>query len=125
MESLMYQIDFYEDENGYSDIEEFIHHLDNSNQKQDHQILTKLTYQLDLLSQLGNKMHEPQAKFLKGYRYPLMELRPLPERFFYAGWSKNRFVILSHYTKKQNKTDPHEIEKALNRLDDWISRKDN
>lgn len=81
----MYQIDFYEDKTGYSDVEEFIEHLDESNQKQDHQILTKLTYQLELLSQLGNRMHEPQAKFLKDYRHPLMELRPMPERFFLVG----------------------------------------
>lgn len=119
----MYQIDFYEDSTGYSDVEEFINHFDQSKQKQDHQILTKLTYQLELLSQLGNQMHEPQAKFLKGYRHPLMELRPMPERFFYAGWAQNRFVILSHYKKKQDKTDPREIEKALTRLDDWLNRK--
>lgn len=120
----MYDIDFYEDKSGYSDVADFINFLDQSNQKQDLQILKKLTYQLELLSQLGNKMHEPQAKFIKGYRHPLMELRPMPERFFYAGWSKNRFVILSHYTKKQNKTDPREIEKALDRLDDWLKRKE-
>lgn len=119
----MYQIDFYEDKNGISDVTEFIEYLDQSTQKQDHQILTKLTYQLELLSQLGNMMHEPQAKFLKGYRHPLMELRPMPERFFYASWDRNRFVILSHYKKKQNKTDPREVEKALDRLDDWLERK--
>lgn len=119
----MYQIDFYEDKTGYSDVGEYIEHLDKSNQKQDHQVLTKLVYQLELLSQLGNQMHEHQAKFLKGYRHPLMELRPMPERFFYASWNQNRFVILSHYKKKQNKTDPREIEEALDRLDDWLERK--
>ena len=86
--------------------------------KQDHQVLTKLTYQLE------NQMHEPQVKFLKGYRHPLVELRPMPERFFYVGWDKNRFVVLSHYQKEQNKTDPREIEKALTRLDDWLERKE-
>ena len=40
----MYQIDFYEDSTGYSDVEEFIKQLNQSRQKQDHQILTKLTY---------------------------------------------------------------------------------
>ncbi|WP_093625189.1 type II toxin-antitoxin system RelE/ParE family toxin [Limosilactobacillus gorillae] len=120
----MYQIDFYEDSTGYSDVEEFIKQLNQSRQKQDHQILTKLTYQLELLSHLGKLMHEPQAKFLKGYRHPLMELRPMPERFFYASWDRDRFVILSHYRKKQNKTDPREVEKALARLDDWLERKE-
>ncbi|TDN27680.1 addiction module toxin RelE, partial [Lactobacillus crispatus] len=35
---------------------------------------------------------------------------------------KDRYVILSHYTKKNNKTDPREIAKALDRLDDWLER---
>lgn len=120
----MYEIDFYEDKNGYSDVNEYIDKLDQSSQKQDKQILTKLTYQLNLLEILGNRMHESQAKFLKGYRHPLMELRPMPERFFYAGWAKNRFVILSHYRKKTDKTDPRQIAKALDRLDDWLERND-
>lgn len=81
----MYEIDFYEDEQGRSDVHEYISKLDNSNQKQDKQILNKLVYQLAMLEQLGNQMKPPQAKFLKGYRHPLMELRPQPERFFYAG----------------------------------------
>lgn len=48
----------------------------------------------------------------------------MPERFLYAGWDKNRFVILSHYKKKKDKTDPREVEKALDRLDDWLERKE-
>ncbi|QNQ82932.1 type II toxin-antitoxin system RelE/ParE family toxin (plasmid) [Lactobacillus sp. PV037] len=118
----MYNIDFYEDKNGQSDIIDFIKKLDRSNQKQDKQILTKLYYQLDMLSNLGNRMKMPQSKFLKGYKHPLMELRPQPERVFYASWKKDRYVILSHYTKKDNKTDPKEIAKALARLDDWLER---
>lgn len=120
----MYQIDFYEDKNGFSDVVEYIEQLNESSQKQDKQVLKKLTYQLNLLSRIGTNLHEPQAKFLRGYRYPIMELRPMPERFFYASWKRDRFVILSHYTKKKDKTDPREVEKALRRLDDWLSRKD-
>ena len=120
----MYQIDFYEDKNGKSDVTDYIYQLDHSRQKQDKQILTKLSYQLEMLSQLGKDMKMPQSKFLRGYRHPLMELRPLPERFFYAGWKKDRYVILSHYTKKSNKTNPREIVKALDRLDDWLERND-
>lgn len=33
---------------------------------------------------------------------------------------KKRYVLLSHYTKKQNKTPRREIEKALRRLDDLL-----
>lgn len=120
----MHQIDFYEDRNGYSEIKEYLEKLDNSNQKNDKKVLKKIINQLDMLALLGNKLHEPQVKFLKGYRHPIMELRPMPERIFYASWEKGRFVLLHHYTKKQNKTDKREVEKALKNLDDWLERKD-
>lgn len=120
----MYQIDFYEDKNGYSEIKEFLKKLDSSNQKDDKKVLKKIIKQVDMLALLGNQLREPQAKFLKGYRYPIMELRPMPERIFYAAWSRDRFVLLHHYTKKQNKTDKKEVEKALKNLDDWLERND-
>lgn len=120
----MFQIDFYEDRNGYSEIEEYLKKLDNSNQRDDKKVLKKIINQLDMLALLGNQLHEPQAKFLKGYRHPIMELRPMPERIFYASWNKDRFVLLHHYTKKQNKTSKKEVEKALNNLDDWLERMD-
>lgn len=118
----MYQIDFYEDENGNSDVEDFIKKLDSSNQLQDKQILKKIYHQLELLGDLGYMITMPQSRNLKGYKYPLKELRPLPERIFYAAWANDRFVLLSHYTKKGNKTDPREIDKALRRLEDWLER---
>jgi phage-related protein len=48
----------------------------------------------------------------------------MPERIFYASWSDNRYVLLSHYTKKQNATDPRQVDRALNLLDDWLNRKE-
>lgn len=119
----MYKIDFYEDSDGYSEIETFIFDLDSSNQKSDGILLRKILHQFDLLKTLGPNLREPQTKFLKGYRHPLMELRPFPERIFYAAWQADRFVILHHYTKRSNKTDIREINKALNNLDDWLKRK--
>ncbi|MCF1843133.1 MULTISPECIES: type II toxin-antitoxin system RelE/ParE family toxin [Lactobacillus] len=46
----------------------------------------------------------------------------MPERVFYGTWDKNKFVILNHYTKKENKTDPKQIRKAIDLLDDWYER---
>jgi phage-related protein len=120
----MYKIDFYEDTNGLSEIHAFLKKLDHSHQKNDIALLKKITHQLNLLEILGPQLNEPQAKFLKGYRYPLMELRPIPERIFYAAWDKNRFVLLSHYTKRSNKTDLQEVNKAIRLLEDWHNRKD-
>lgn len=64
-----------------------------------------------------------QSKFLKGYRHQIFELRPQPERILYAAYDGDHFVLLTNCTKKRNDTDPREIEKALNRLDDWLKRK--
>lgn len=120
---MSYEIEFYEDKDGHKEIEAFLLQLGESNQKNDNSLLKKIVHQFNMLELLGNSLNEPQAKFLKGYRYPIMELRPMPERFFYAAWQDNKFVMLHHYTKKQNKTDPKEVEKALKRLDDWYERK--
>ncbi|MEE6657742.1 type II toxin-antitoxin system RelE/ParE family toxin [Pediococcus acidilactici] len=54
-----------------------------------------------MLQDLGPILKEPQVKFIKGYKYPLMELRPQPGRIFYASWNKNRYILLHHYSKKK------------------------
>ena len=120
---MAYEIVFYEDENGFSEIDDYLRQLDKSNQKNDKILLRKIIHQMNMLELLGNQLKEPQSKFLNGYRYPIMELRPMPERIFYAIWNGNKFVLLHHYTKKQNKTSTKEIEKALRKLDDWYNRK--
>lgn len=40
-------------------------------------------------------------------------------------WSmeENNFVLLNHYAKKKDETDPRQIERALSLLDDWYERK--
>ena len=76
-----------------------------------------------MLKLFGPKLNEPHAKFLKGYKYPIMALRPMPEKIFYAAWNNNGFILLHHYTKKQNKTDLREINRALKKLEDWYNRK--
>lgn len=121
----MYEIDFYEDKDGYCEIQDFFDDLDQSNEKSKKVLFGKITHQLDMLQSLGPRLREPQAKYLKGYRHQLFELRPMPERIFYAAWTDGRYVLLSHYTKKQNSTDPRQVDRALNLLDDWMSRKEN
>ncbi|KLI74590.1 MULTISPECIES: type II toxin-antitoxin system RelE/ParE family toxin [Lacticaseibacillus] len=121
----MYEVDFYEDKDGYSEIHDFLDRLNDSAQKSDRVLLAKTLYQIDLLEQLGPNMKMPQARMLKGYSKPLFELRPMPERIFYAAWNGNHYILLHHYTKRQNKTDRREIQKALSNLEDWLKRKEN
>lgn len=97
--------------------------VNKSKQKQDKAIYLKMRHQIKMLQALGPVLHTPQAKKLKGYRHQLWELRPMPERVFYGVWKKNNFVLLNHYAKKKDETDPRQIERALSLLDDWYERK--
>lgn len=46
----------------------------------------------------------------------------MPERIFYARWHDNHFILLSHYTKRQNETDRREVLRAIRLYEDWIER---
>lgn len=118
----MYKIIFYEDEKGKSEISDYLEKISHSHQKQDKAIFKKLVHQMNLLEMLGTKLHEPQAKYLKDLGIPLWELRPLPERVFYGSWQGDKFVLLSHYTKKSDSTDPRELKRAIRLLKDWYER---
>lgn len=114
-----YELVFYEDENGYSEVAEFIQTLSNSSQKADVTLLKKIVHQFNMLKILGNELNEPQSKQLTEYDLPIMELRPMPECIFYASWQGDKYVILHHYTKKQNYTDPKEVKKVVEKIEDW------
>lgn len=121
----MYEIVFYEDEEHKSEIKDYFDSIRLSKQRDDKRIYSKLRHQLDLLSLLGPTLHMPHSKELRGLNIALFELRPMPERIFYVAWDHDKYVLLSHYTKKQNRTDSKEINKALRLAQDWFSRKGN
>lgn len=118
----MYKIVFYEDSMGNSEVKDYFERIRVSNQLEDKKIYGKARHQIDMLSMLGPQLHMPSSRRLKGLKYPLMELRPQPERIFYVTWQKNKYILLSHYTKKQNRTDPKELKKALILAQDWFER---
>ena len=97
--------------------------LNESKQKDDQKVLKKVRHQLKILEELGTDIRLPHSKVLKSYKYPIMELRPQPERVSYASYDGEKFVLLSHYTKKQNKTDKRQVEHAITLLEDWLTRK--
>lgn len=120
----MYEIEVYEDNNGYSEIKEWLDRLNESSQKGDQKVLRKVRYQLKVLQELGSDIRLPHSKVLKGYKYPIMELRPQPERVFYASYDGNKFILLNHYTKRQNKTDKRQVERAVRLFEDWLDRRE-
>ena len=120
----MFDIIFYDDENGYSDVEEFIKELrEKSATSKDARInFNKVVAYIDILEEMGTRVGEPVTKHLDG---DIWELRPLSNRILYAFYKDNTFILLHHFTKKTQKTPPQEIEKAKREVDDYRRRHKN
>lgn len=117
----MYEIIFYEDKNGNSDVVSFIKELGEKSQtdKASRINFNKMVAYLDVLQEMGTRVGEPVTKHLDG---EIWELRPLKNRFLYAFYKDNKFVMLHHFMKKTQKTPRRELETAKRRLKDFIER---
>ena len=71
------------------------------------------------LSEYGTMIGEPYIKHIDG---EIWELRPLKNRFLYAYYKDNKFIVLHHFIKKTQKTPKHEIEQAKRNLKDYLER---
>ena len=116
----MFQIEFYNDAQGNSPIEDFLDKLDKkaATSKANRVRLKKIYEYLDILEKLG-PIGEPYTKHLDG---KIWELRPYSDRILFAGLIDGKFILLHHFVKKTNKTPRREIEKALTNLGDYIQR---
>lgn len=117
----MYEIEFYEDKNGKSKIADYIKELNDkaAASKECRINFNKIVAYMDMLEELGTRVGEPVTKHLDG---EIWELRPLKNRFLYAYYKDNRFIILHHFIKKTQKTPKHEIEQAKRNLKDYLER---
>lgn len=79
----MYEIEFYEDRNGRSEIVNFIRELNDkaATSKESRINFNKIVAYLDMLEELGTRVGEPVTKHLDG---EIWELRPLRNRLLYA-----------------------------------------
>lgn len=117
----MYEIIFYEDKNGKSDVMDFITRLNQSarTNKESRINLNKIIAYMDLLEEMGTRVGEPVTKHLGG---EIWELRPLKNRILYAYYRDNQFLMLHHFVKKTGKTPRKEIEQAKRNLKDYLER---
>lgn len=76
----------------------------------------KIQRTIGLLEEFGFSLPLPHSNKIQGTK-ELFELRVKLGsdicRLFYFHWKGKFFVILSGYVKKENKTNPNEIQKAL------------
>ena len=116
----MYQIKFYLDNNGRSEIIEYLQQLRKQKNNKDAKIkLSKITAYIDLLEEYGLLLGQPYIKHLED---DIWELRPLRDRILFAYLTNNTFILLSQFIKQTQKTPRREIERAKRYLKDYKQR---
>lgn len=118
----MFNIEFYEKEDGSSDIRDFLEELRKKapNDKDSRIQYKQLAFYIELLSLKGTYLGKEVTKNIKE---DIWELRPGNNRVFYFFYDGNTYVLLHHFRKKSQKTPAREIEQAIRERDDYLSRK--
>jgi phage-related protein len=119
----MYNIIFYQDKNGKSEVFEFIKELDKKalTSKNERIMLKQIRLHINILKSLGTRTGEP---FVKHIQDDIWEIRPGHNRILFFTWIENNIVLLHHFRKKTNKTPSKEISKAISEIKDWKERND-
>ena len=117
----MYDVEFFYDKNGKSEIVEYLDDLKakgaaNKNERVNRD---KILAYIVALKQYGTWIGQPTVKHIDG---SIWELRPLANRIFFFYWKDNKYVLLHHFIKKSKKTPPREIEQARVKMKDYIER---
>jgi len=116
----VFDVVYYENKQGESEIEEYITSLSEKEDKDSRINANKIAEYIFRLQQYGTRIGKPTIDKIEGTE--LWELRPLRNRIFFAYWKDNMFVLLHHFVKKTNKTPRREIEQAERNLKDWKER---
>ena len=118
----MYNIEFYEDKDGYSELWEFMQELLNkSSTNKDARIQYKqIAFHIELLSINGTRMSDNITKHITD---DIWELRPGNNRVLYFYYKDDTFVLLHQFRKKTQKTPQKEIDRALRERNDYLQRR--
>lgn len=119
----VYEIKIYETPSGNRPFQKFLEKLIQQHKEDE---VYKINAYLNKLKELGfdiNTKFKPLA--IKPLRDDVYELRPSSSRIFFFYFKDGVFIILHGYEKKQNKTDPNEIKKAIAEKKDFIKEQKN
>mgnify|MGYP002555820832 FL=1 len=119
----MYEIEFYETEDGKCPIWDFLEALPlKAPTNKDARIQHKqASLYIELLQQNGTHMNAEITKHLDD---GIWELRPGNNRVFYFFYQNDTYVLLHQFRKKSQKTPKREIEKAKTERNDYLRRKE-
>ena len=114
----MFQIEFYETEQGIQPAKEFLLSLDTK-------MRAKMVNTISILQDNGYELREPYSKYLSE---GIFELRSRVgsdiTRVLYFFYVDSRIVLTNGFIKKTNKTPIKEIEKAKKYRTDYLKRKE-
>lgn len=116
----MYNVIFYEDRRGRSEVKEYLTKLHKKKDKESKIKLSKITAYLNMLTKRGCDIGEPYIKHLED---EIWELRPLRDKILFAYFDNNEFILLSVFMKKTQKTPKSEIQKAKRNLKNYMDRR--
>lgn len=112
----MYEVIFYEKDNGEAPAEEFLDGLPLK-------LREKTLRSLRLLQEMGSRLRGEETAYV---RDGLFELRTKfgsdITRVFFFFWSGETIVLVSGYVKKSQRAPAREIERALRYKRDWEAR---
>lgn len=117
----MYDILFYKDKNGKSEIIDYLDELgEKSKSNKDARInKNKILSYIQALATYGTRVGSPIVKHIDG---SIWELRPIKNRIFFFYWKDNKMVLLHYFIKKSQKTPKKEIDQARKNLRDFLER---
>lgn len=106
----MYEIEFYQKENGSIPVQEFLLLLPPK-------LRAKTFREIELLKEHGRDLKEPHVKSIKGNKNKdIFELRAKfssdISRIFYFLYNESSFILLNGFIKKTKKIPERELEKA-------------
>lgn len=114
----MKEIIFHTDENGNSELYNYLRVLKLRNNKDSRLNDKKIYSYIEILSRKGVIMGEPYVKYNS---YKIWELRPMRHRILFFE-NKDEFVLLNHFVKDTNRTPRKEIVKAIKNMKDYLRR---
>lgn len=112
----MWEIEFYETENGKNLVSDFLDGLSEKHK-------ARAIREIELLEEFGTKLTMPHAKQIDRKLWELrIKTSSNISRIFYFILMSNKFVLLHGYIKKTNKTPEREKDIAKKRMADYIRR---
>ena len=112
----MWQVEFYEKENGEIPVNDFLLSL---NEK----MRAKAAKEICILSEYGNRLREPYSKHIQEGIFELrIKFASDISRIFYFFFDGDKIILTNGFVKKTQKTPKEEIERAIKYKEDYQRR---